>query len=288
MERVIATAKAREEAAAPAAEPKKPEAAAAAAEDGKPKPKEKPRRSGDIAALAEREWKVTQAQRAADELAGKYRPLEEALGKRDLVAVLNHLADKHGVTFADFVAVLDGKEPPKKPPEQIAAETVDAKLKERDAAAAKEREAAEAKALDERVTAIRTRLDTMAEEGGERWELTAVAGRGSEAWDLVEKWHAETGQKLPLEEALDLVEKKLREKRDARRPKQDAVKPGAGAKPRNEAGTDRTDGRAGSPSFNNRSTSGMPAAVGAQDVDIATLPDHEAIEVAARRAGLRL
>lgn len=288
------------------------QSAAVAKPDAVAKPNEpakKPeRKSPDIAALATREWKAQQTEQAAKKLQAKYAPLDELLGKRDLAGTLNHLAEHYGVTFADFVAVLNGQDekPKEKTPAEVAAETVAAELRKRDEAAAKERSEADQRRIDKGISDFKAKAVDLAEKGDEknpdRWELTAVSGKAEEAWDVVDGHFMATckfedgklierGETLSLEQALDLIEKKLREKQSARRPKTDAGKPKPGANRGNEAAATKADGKAGKPSFTNRRTSGA-ATVPVEDQDdpdeSGSLADGSEIERAARKAGIRL
>lgn len=266
-------------------------------------PPAKPR-AADIGALAQREWQARQAEAQAQALAGKYQPIDEALSKKDLVGALTVIAEKHGFTFADFVAAMSANAPAEKTPAEIAAETVAAKLAERDQAAAKERQAAEARDFEAREQATRAGFVAQAEAGTpedpNRWELTHVAGAAGTAWDVIWGHYQATakfdeqgrmtaeGEKLSREAALDLIETKLKEKREARRAKQAPAPGTAAGNGRDEAAGQRTDGRAAAPSFTNRATSGMPAVVGAHPVDELGLPDNEAIDRIASRLGMRL
>lgn len=276
--------------------------------DGSAPPASKPRpRPADISALAQREWAAKQREERATALEGKFKPLDAALGgeKKDLRAALTTMAEKYGVEFKDFLALLTEAEPPAPTAAETAEEVVARKLAERDEAAAKAQQEAQAAQFAAQVQAFREGMQTMAEAGAQdapdRWELTAIAGKAGEAWDIISGHHAATcvfdaqgrlvrdGEKLTREQALDLIEAKLVQKRDARRPKQE-TSPGAGGQDRrNEAGAGQVnDGRAVVPSFTNRATSGMPAVVGANHVDDGTLPEFEAISRAAARANIRL
>lgn len=275
----------------------------AAPTDPASKPAARPR-AADIGALAQREWRVREKEQAAAAAVAKYQPLDQALEKKDLRAALTVMAEKHGVSFADFVTVLTEAEPPAKTATETAEEVVARLLAERDAAdlrARQEQSVADGKAREE---SIRTALQELAEKGAEgapdRWELTAIAGKAGEAWDVIWGHYVATtktdaqgkvvedGERLTKEQALDLIEEKLKQKREARRPKQETATGGGAGNSRNEAAGNGTDGRAAAPSFTNRATSGMPAAVGAQAIDEAGLPEHEAIARAASRVGIRL
>lgn len=264
-------------------------------------------KAADISAIAKREWEARQREERAAKLEAKYRPLDATLGadKKDLPGALSAMAKEYGVTFEDFVRVLTETAPAEKTAAQVAEEAVAAKLAERDAAAAKERQAADAREFEARETATRSSFVQQAEAGTpedpNRWELTHVAGAGGTAWDVIWGHYQATakfdeggrlvaeGEKLTREQALDLIETKLREKQAARRTKQNPATVTADGNGRNEAAeTQRTDGRAAAPSFTNRATSGIPAAVGAQAVDEVGLPDHEVIARIAARRGIRL
>lgn len=275
--------------AAPAPAPK---------QEAKPKaePEKRKPQAGGIAALAAREWKAQQREKELDAREGRLKPLEQLVSKKDVRGLIELLGKEHGMTFAHVVDVLtDDKPEPEKTPAEIAREAAQEELRKAREADAKEREAEHAKQVEAKVAGIRARLAEMAESGTaedpNRWELTAVAGKAAEAWDLIERWHAETGESLKLEDALDRVETKMRAKQEARRPKVDAGKPTAGGKARNEAATKKPGGRVVVPSFTNRKTSGVPAAVASDEDDDETdddLTDNAAIDRAARRAGIRL
>lgn len=261
-------------------------------------------RAADLGALAQREHQARQLEQQARTLAGKYQPIDEALSKKDLVGALTVIAEKHGFTFADFVAAMSANAPAEKTPAEIAAETVATKLAERDEAAAKERDEATKRDIEAREQATRQGFVQQAEAGTpedpNRWELTHLAGAAGTAWDVIWGHYQATarfdeqgrmaaeGEKLSREQALDLIETKLKEKQQARRAKQTTATDTAAGNGRNEAAGQRTDGRAAAPSFTNRATSGMPAVVGAHPVDELGLPDNEAIDRIASRLGMRL
>lgn len=273
--------------------------AAANAADAKPRTK-----AADLGALAQREWRARQQEDAAKATQGKYAPLDEALGKKDLKAALTVLAERHGVNFVDFVNVLTEAQPAEKTPAEVAAATVAQVLAERDADAAKAQTAAQQAAHAAQEAAFRTSLQEQAEKGAEgapdRWELTAIAGKAGEAWDVIWGHYMATavkdaqgnviteGERMSREQALDLLEQKMVEKRDARRPKQGAANGSAAANGHNEAAGNGNSGRAAAPQFTNRATSGIPAVVGAHAVDDLDLPESEALDRAASRAGIRL
>lgn len=295
MDKAVAGIKARDD---KPAEPDKPEAKPAE------KPK-KPARSADIAALADREYKAVQTEKKAKEILSKYQVDEELLGRKDLKGFLEHVAKRHGFTFADFVEVMSQDKEPDKSAAEIAKETAEKTLAEAREAEKKEREAAAAKDVDEKLAKRKADWLAMAEADGDRWELLGmnpVVGRSDDGrpltaidavWEVVEgHWleQVKAGKQptaMPIDQALDAVEAKLRERRDARK-KPGSATTSAGGNGRNEAAS-RENGRAAEPSFTQRNTSGVPGAVGdRKDVDIADLPDHEAIRVAAARARIAL
>lgn len=280
----------------------------------KPKPAKvendpKKPRSSDIAAIAQREWKAKQTEDAAKKVQERYAPLDQALEKKDLKAYLSYAADK-GFTFADFVKVLtEAEETKEKTPAEIAAETVEAKLKEADEARTKAETEARAKDLDARIKAQKSTIRQLAESDATRWELAGLnpAMPGIEddagnpvlaneyAWKLIEAdWDAQaaagqTPKSMSLEDALDLVEAKLREKQSARRPKTDAGKPKPGAKTGNEAAATKAGGKAGKPSFTNRSTSGAATVVDEDEEsadESGATRDGDDIMRAAKRSGI--
>lgn len=234
----------------------------------KPAPAKKPTRIDPN--LVKREREATESLQRAQAIENKFKPLSEALAKRDLSRALSLMAEEHGVTFADFVEVLKGAGDSEETLEQkagrIARETIEA-AKAKDAAEAAERakaaDAEKAKDIEARVSKMRERLAAMAEGDPSRWEETAVAGKAGEAWDLIEAHHGETGVSLDLDKALDLVEGKLREKRQALAKKKAASNPAG--QTRNEADGRATGGRAAEPSINNRTTSGATGVIPARD-----------------------
>lgn len=278
------------EATAPKPEGKKP-ADAKAAETPKPEGKPAPRIDPNV---VRREREAREAKERADALVAKYGGLEEALGKRDFVKAMTLLAEKHGATFADFVTAFEaaGEIEPKDPVEAARAaareesERIERERREREAREAQARATEEQKALDERIGKLRETLQGMAEGDPERWELTAVSGRGGEAWDLIAAHHEATGEKLSMDQALDLIEGKLKQKRDEARAKGKGSRPGAGDNGRNEAAATREGGRAAEPPVNNRTAGGAPAVLPRSDgpVDFGS----SAIKEAARRAGIKL
>lgn len=240
--------------------------------DGEKKVEAKPERKGPTkgektADIVEREWKAQQAEKNARTILDKYKDLDEALSKKDARGALLVLAKAHGLTFADFVKVLtDAEEAPEKSAAEIAAETVKAELAKRDEET-KTKEAEEAqKSLQTRLTKMYGSIEEQAAADPTRWELAGMNpecertddGRkvlvGEFVWDIIEKHFAATGEKLQIADVLDLTEKKLREKRDARRPKQDGQKPGEAK--REEAASERVTGGAAEPAFTHRTTSG--------------------------------
>jgi hypothetical protein len=306
MDAAVARVQARKEAAP--AEGKAPASGAGASAAPAPATTtaEKPRpKAADLGALAQREWRARQAEDAAKATQGKYAPLDQALEKKDLVGAMTALAEKHGFTFADFVAAMSADKPTEKTPAEVAAATVAAELAKRDEATARAQAEQQKAAHDAQEAAFRASLQEQAEKGAEgtpdRWELTAIAGKAGEAWDLIWGHYMATatkdaqgrivgdGERMTREQALDLIEAKLIEKREARRPKQDAANgSAAGHNGRNEAAGNGNSGRAAAPQFTNRATSGIPAVVGAQAIDELGLPDNEAIDRIAARTGIRL
>jgi hypothetical protein len=305
MDAAVARVQARKEAAP--ADPKATGAAAGATTPGtSASDAAKPARprAADLGALAQREWRAKEAEARAAAAVGKYAPLDQALEKKDLVGAMTTLAEKHGFTFADFVAAMSADKPTEKSPAEVAAATVATELAKRDAETAKAQAAAQKAAHEAQEAAFRTSLQEQAEKGAEnapdRWELIAIAGKAGEAWDVIWGHYVATtvrdaqgnvvqdGERMTREQALDLLEDKLKQKRDARRPKQDAANPSAGVNGRNEAAGNGNSGRAAAPQFTNRATSGIPAVVGAQAIDELGLPDNEAIDRIAARTGIRL
>ena len=242
--------------------------------------------------LVKREREATTALQRAEQLEAKVKPLTEALAKKDIKAALHLLAADHGVTFADFVEVLKGAGDEDESLDQkaarIARETIDA-AKAEDAkkadADAKAKADEEAKAIEARVAKLRDSLQERAEGDPDRWEMTAASGKAGEAWDVIEAYHAETGEKLDVERALDLVEGKLRQKRDALRAKKASTRDqGATGQARNEAAGQATSGRADEPRINNRTTSGAPGVRPARDPNEPVRFDKSAINDAIARA----
>lgn len=312
MESAVAAYRARQDQEAAAAEGKGPAPAtagtqSAASAPGAPSDKPRPK-AADLGALAQREWAAQQREQRAAKLEAKYKPLDDTLGgeTKNLRGALEAMAKEYNVTFEKFVEVLTEAAPPEKTAAQVAEETVATKLAERDADAAKAQAAQQQQANAAQEVAFRTSLQEQAEKGAEgapdRWELTAIAGKAGEAWDVIWGHYMATavrdaqgnviqhGERMSREQALDLLESKLVEKRNARRPKQDAVTGSAAVNGRNEAaGQQGSDGRAAAPSFTNRATSGIPAVAGATPAyDSMDVPDHERIRLAAKRAGITL
>lgn len=299
-DRAEASILAREDAGGEAPAPKQPVTVAKPAEAKKPE-----RKGPDIAALATREWKAQQAEKSARELEARYKPLDELLAKKDLIGVLNYHAEKHGFTFADIVAAVSSSErqEPEKTPAQIAAETVAEELRKRDEAAEKMRNEAVSKDVETRIEKFRAKaVETAESDTTGRWEETAVSGKASEAWDIIDGHFmatskivdgkiVEEGEKLTMEQALDLIEKKLREKRTALQAKKVPGKPKPGAKTGDEAVAKNGDGKVVKPSFTNRRTSGAapkPVEDEESDDESGGLASGSEIERAARKAGIRL
>lgn len=288
---------------------------------------EKKPRSADVAAISQREWKARQAQQAADEKGRRYDEkfgtLEKLIEGKDYIGVINHLAEKHGMTFVEIVNALNASDDTAraKTPAEVAAETVREELAKADAARSKADAEAQAARIDAGITKVKDRMLGMAEKGTDevpdRWDETgrnpvmrddrgAVlkddAGRPvtaiDYAWALVEAHHEKSGETLALEDAMDIVEAKLRERQSARRPKMDAGKPKPGVKTGSEAVAKKGDGKGGKPSFSNRKTSGVGATVPVDDEDEESdrdtgkesfaIPDDLAISRAAKKVGIRL
>lgn len=271
------------------------------------KPKARPAPQA-IAALSAREWKAQQQEKAAQEMRGRYTPIEDAIGKRDLRAAIEGLIKGHDFTFADVVNVLTQEKPVEKTTDQVVKDEVAAALAERDR---KERERLDAQRSEQtksQLTKVHGDLAALAEKGTaedpDRWELSSLVGNvGEEAWDIIEGHYIATaprdaegrisgdGEKLSFEQALDLIEGKLKTKRDARRPKTEADKPTVGAKPRDEAASTGKGGRAAEPSFGNRATSIAPAKAAVPERETADEPglsEAEHIRRAAARAKIKL
>jgi hypothetical protein len=256
--------------------------------------------------LVKREREATTALQRAEAIESKFKPLTEALAKRDFRTALELVAKDHGANFADFVAILENKdtgETLEQKAERIARETIE-KAKAQDAADAKERERvdgeAQTKLVAEKLVRVQGMIQEKAESDPERWDLASLnpvvtkddAGRpvlASEyAWLVIEAEHGATGKKLSFEEALDIVELKLREKRTSQRAKsKGAQTASASGNAHNEADGQARGGRAAEPSISNRTTA-APGARPARDPNAPVRFDKSAVDEAIARAGIRL
>ena len=254
--------------------------------------------------LVKREREATTALQRAEQLEAKVKPLTEALAKKDIKAALHLLAADHGVTFADFVEVLKGAGDEDESLDQkaarIARETIDA-AKAEDAkkadAEAKAKADEETKAIEARVEKVKGLILEKAESDPGRWDLASldpVVTRDDKgqpivasdyAWRLIEANHEATGKAMSFEEALDVVEGKLRAKRDTQRAKTQSTRDqSATGQTRNEAGGQTNGGRADEPRINNRTTSGAPGVRPARDPNEPVRFDKSAINDAIARA----
>lgn len=282
----------------------------AKAEPAKPVDPAKPKVSPELAALAKRERTLTQTERTLKEREAqlaerqtKYAPVIEAIEKRDVRALIK-LTGAPLPDVIEALSQLDDEPVAKEPtPAEIAraeAQKVFDEAKRLDAEQAK-------KDFDERyartVAAKTTELERLAKSDVERWERISTGdtvrweeGERVEhidphvaAWRLIEKWHAETGQILKLEEALDEIEALQLEKHQRiAKGKKLGASPDP-KKPSTEAGTAAKTGRAATPTISNRD-GGRAVAASDNDVEepnhIAGLPDSARIERAMRRAGI--
>lgn len=314
LEKAVASYKARQEATETTAG-KDASASGSASAGGETKPapntpaaKPARPRPSDIAALSQREWKARQKEEAAAKVSARYKPVDEALSKKDLRAAMEVLVKEHGLSFADVInAITEEKPADKTTAELVAAEVARVRAEDK-ARQDKEAEEAARKDTESKLATVHGQLEALAESGTpdnpDRWELTAVAGKAAVAWDVIEGHYMATsprdgegrftgaGEKLSFEQALDLVEGKLREKQAARRPKTDAGTSPAGGNQRSEAESTRNDGRVAVPSFGNRATTSIapvkPATPAVETADEAGLTEAEHIRRAARRANIRL
>lgn len=288
------------------------ESGAEAPAAAKPAPVEKAKHARPapqaIAALSAREWKAQQQEKEAQALKGRYSAIETAIEKKDLRGALELLIKDKGFEFKHVVDVLTQEKEPEKTAEQLAEEKVNAVLAERDR---KEHERLAAQRSEEtkaQLGKVHSDLAALAEKGTaedpNRWELSSlVSNVGEEAWEIIEGHYIATaprdaegriagdGEKLSFEQALDLIEGKLKTKRDARRPKTDAGNPTVGDKPRDEAASTGKGGRAAEPSFGNRATSIAPAKAAVPERETADEPglsEAEHIRRAAARAKIKL
>lgn len=235
---------------------------------------------------AEKEaFKATQA--AAEAIAAKYKPLEEVLSKGDVKGLMA-LVEANGITFRKIVEAMSGEEPAPTA-EEIAARVVTEELAKRK----KEETEAAAKDLDARYGAAAARrkdeFRALIKADGDKYEQIAIEGEeamAEEAWILTEQMHEQTGRAMSASEALDLIEAKLVEKEKKRLGSKKVAalfREMHGLPP--QAAT-KSNGRAATPTLNNRNSSGVPAV--ATDDDDSVLDSHAAIERAARRAGIQL
>lgn len=263
---------------------------------------------GDIASLAKREWDALQREKRANETEARYKPVTDSIAKKDLRGAIEVLVKEHGFTFADVLKAIEAEKPEDKSPEEIAAAAVAAALKVRDEDAAKERDEREKAEVGTKLAKVHADIAELANKGTaenpDRWELAALMGdTPTETWDLIQDHYIETsprdaegkftgpGEKWTFEYALDLVEAHLKEKQQARRPKQDAGTTTVGSeKPRTEAASTGKGGRAAEPSFGNRTTSVAPVGRSSKsdDEDESGLSEMEQVRRAARKAKIAL
>ena len=234
-----------------------------------------------VAALAKREREVTKREKATKEWEEKHAPLREAIEKRDLGAVLK----SGGWTMQDvvsFIAESDDEPAEKEPtPAEVARAEAEKLLAERDAKAAEE----EKKAFDQKYTDFtqkkRTEIEKRAQADTDRWELInrkGAAQYASEAWEVIEKIHAETGEVLSFDDVLDSIEEKLvAEGRDYLTTKK--LGGGQGTKQTSNEAAPSKNGRAATPTISNRD-GGSPT-VSDEDVSLphGTPPEKRASAV---------
>jgi len=291
------------------------EAAASSGAEAKPQPErpaEPPKQkiAPEVAAIAKRERAITTRERevreqaaAAEALAAKYKPLAEAIEKRDVRTLIKLT----GAPLPDVIEALSQLDEEPAPAEPTPAEIARAEAQKLfDEQKAAEKAAAE-KEFNERyertVTAKTAEIQRLAASDTDRWERLSVDDTveweqdgkrelvpfQTAAWRLIEQWHAETGQVLKLEEALDEIEalQLARHERIAK-----GKKLGASAskdkKPTEAASATKEPARAATPTISNRD--GGRTVVDDSDEDesnhIAGLPDSARIERAMRKAGI--
>jgi len=295
----------------------------ATAEAPKPEPaKREPQKPRIDPNLIKREREATEALSAAKAIESKFKPLQEALSKRDLRGALRLLAADHNVTFADFVEVLkssgDEDEPVEKKAERVARETVDrlkAEAEAKEAEAKKARDAEEAKGHETRIASFRERIQKQAESDPQRWPTASIQGTGSKAWealvafdeagirfgedpntvglDVVEEAHdlvkahfASKRERLDMDKAIRLVVGELAKMgaQGARDKLKESRNPSAAGNARNEAGGEqRNSGRAEEPRINNRTASGASGVVPKRDENAPVTWGKAAVDDALKR-----
>lgn len=297
----------------------KEQKAAPAKVEAKPAPAEKTKPRIDPN-LVKREREAGEKLSQAAAIEAKFKPLTEALAKKDLRGALTLMAKDHGVTFADFVEVLkssgDEDESIEDKARRIARETIEkakASDAEKAAAAERDRKAAEQAEYDAKVKGFTEKLQTQAETDPTRWAHSAVNGTGGKALDAIFLFNEATGARLDTAEALDVVEESYdlvkahlaatKQRLDidkaiqlvigelaklgaegARAKLKEARNPSVQGKARNEAGEQSNGGRAAEPRINNRTTSGGTGVVPARDPNAPVTFDKRSVNDAIARA----
>lgn len=233
-----------------------------------------------LQAIAKREREARRIQEEATKVSSKWTPLEEAASKGDiqgLIRAAGQIAGLSPETVMDAIVSSIAEEGREKTPDELVAakvaEALGARDKEVQERAAKEREAA----LSETRTKYLSHVEQTAQAQSQAYPLIAEMGSdaAAEVLSLVEQWHAESGEFLPTDRAMKLVEDAYQEK--ARRM---AARLGlASAAPAPQPGS------AAPSSLSNKQTGGVPAVT--VDGDVGALSDSQRIRRAMARIGVR-
>ena len=229
-----------------------------------------------LSAIAKREREARAAREAAEGLAGKWQPLEEAASKGDiqgLIRVAGQIAGLSPESVMDAIVSSIAEEGREKTPQELVAAQVAEAL-------AAEKKRAEETAAEENKRRLSTAREgfvkRVADEAaqGDAYPLIAHFGAAPEVLTLVEQWHAESGEFLGTAQAMQLVEAKYREMIEQASGR---LKPASAVAPQSAG--------AAVPSLSNRTTGGAPGV--ALSDDIASLPEGARIRLAMARANVR-
>jgi hypothetical protein len=262
---------------------------AASSGAGEP-PAAKPKIAPELAALARREREAT---KRAQELKAKedaltatearVKPIADALERGDVRALLK-LTGKPLTDIVEALSMMDDDEPAAPTPEEMARKAARDELDAREAAK-KDADAKEFQARwEQKVQATTAELKRLAASDAERWERISVddtVDAAAEAWDLIEKWHAETGEVLKLDQALDQVESTLLERHQRIA---SGKKLGTAAKTTSTEAATTTNGRAAAPTLSNHD-GGIPT-TGGGNAALAGLPEGERIAAVMKKLGI--
>lgn len=169
------------------------------------KPEERPDASGRrFAELSRRQREIVQREQALKEQASKVEPIAKAIEEARASKNPAKILEAAGFTLDDVIEFYaNGAEETPVAPEKTVEELVDERLE------AKRREEAEADRVakvEKQISDFKASIKSTAEAGGDAYELVNRFAQHDLVYDVVLQHHADHGEVLPIEKALQHVE----------------------------------------------------------------------------------